>query len=196
MAYQSIGYHSSMSKEKLAGFKREFSARNHWIALLYVMCVPVSMLMSGYMAWLFSSDGSLGAARWIMDAVVCIFFARQLRAMENIVHFGSHLNITSKRKVNDVIVNVAAAIPTFQWVQRYREFHNKHHVLFGGEADPCKNRIEDINRMRDRVESRQLGLVSGVAYGIYSFYREVGSDRTILVYALIYHAGPISRWMR
>ncbi|WP_241163240.1 fatty acid desaturase family protein [Ralstonia solanacearum] len=188
MAYKSIGYHSSMPKEKLASFRRAFSARNHWIALLYVTCVPVSLLVSGYMAWTFSNDGALGAARWILEAVLCIFFARQLRAMENIVHFGSHLNITSKRKVNEVIVNLAAAMPTFQWVQRYREFHNKHHVLFAGDDDPCKNRIEDINGIRDRVESRQLGLIHGIVYGIYSFYREVGSNRTILLYSLIYHA--------
>ncbi|QOK91384.1 fatty acid desaturase [Ralstonia pseudosolanacearum] len=188
MAYKTIGYHSSMPKEKLASFRREFSARNHWLALLYVICVPVSMLVAGYMAWSFSADGSLGAARWVMEAVVCIFFARQLRAMENIVHFGSHLNITSKRSVNDAIVNAVAAVPTFQWVQRYRVFHNKHHVQFGGDDDPCKNRIEAINGIRDRVESRQLGLVSGIVYGIYSFYREVGSNRTILLYSLLYHA--------
>ncbi len=57
MAYKSIGYHSSMPKEKLASFRRAFSARNHWIALLYVTCVPVSLLVSGYMAWMFSNDG-------------------------------------------------------------------------------------------------------------------------------------------
>ncbi|MGG1952765.1 hypothetical protein [Ralstonia solanacearum] len=114
----------------------------------------MSLLVSGYMAWMFSNDGALARPLDPGGGVVH-FLRRQLRAMENIVHFGSHLNITSKRKVNDVIVNLAALIRTFNGCSDIG-IHNKHHVLFAGHDDPARPDRRHQQHSRS-VESRHSG---------------------------------------
>jgi len=69
---------------------------------------------------------------------------RQMRALENVVHFGSHNNFCRDRKLNDILTNVLAAWPMMQDVRRYRVFHNAHHSHYGSETDPCLARLKNI----------------------------------------------------
>lgn len=69
--------------------------------------------------------------------------ARQHRAMENMVHDGSHGNWhRSSKKINDWLVDALVALPVLSSVGTYWPFHRDHHGAFGGHDDPCRRRFD------------------------------------------------------
>lgn len=96
----------------------------------------------------------------VMAAVIA---ARQLRALECLVHEASHFNWSRRhRRAADLLATVLAAGPTGSGLSGYRESHLIHHGRFGTAQDPDRIRygrlgLEDLDR-------RSLhGYVSGLA---------------------------------
>ncbi|MEU7906222.1 fatty acid desaturase [Actinoplanes sp. NPDC049118] len=77
--------------------------------------------------------------------VAALIAARQLRALENLVHEASHYNWSRHhRTLNDVLSAVLAATPTGASIGAYREGHLLHHGRFGTRDDPDRQRYEQL----------------------------------------------------
>lgn len=127
-----------------------------------------------------------GRAALLLFLLLCM--VRQLRGLENIVHFGSHLNFSKNQKLNDFLVNVLAAYPVFQKVESYRSFHHRHHTQFGRANDPCKARLVRLGQIL-RSDGHAAGrYLQFLVYGMLSFYRDIGTNPSVIVRGLIWHA--------
>ncbi|MER6218502.1 fatty acid desaturase family protein [Streptomyces sp. NPDC001674] len=77
--------------------------------------------------------------------IAVLIAARQLRALENLVHEASHYNWSRHhRTLNDVLSAVLAATPTGASIKAYRESHLLHHGRFGTRHDPDRQRYEQL----------------------------------------------------
>lgn len=92
--------------------------------------------------WMLLAWASSNNALWLAAIpVVWVWTASRQRALENLVHDGSHYNWSRRNKAcNDVSVNVLAAWPVMLDVREYREPHLRHHKLFDTALDPCRRR--------------------------------------------------------
>ncbi|MEV7599130.1 fatty acid desaturase family protein [Kitasatospora sp. NPDC089797] len=92
-----------------------------------------------------------------------VVIARQLRALENLVHDASHFNWSRhRRRLNDVVGYLLAAAPTGSRISTYRTSHLLHHGRFGTTSDPDRNRYEELElEALPRTSSRAF--TAGVA---------------------------------
>ncbi|WP_221323728.1 fatty acid desaturase family protein [Actinoplanes sp. L3-i22] len=100
-------------------------------------------------AWLIRVDVLLAPA----VILLLILVGRQMRALENMVHEGSHFNWSRRRRtVNDVLATILAGAPTGATIAAYRTSHLLHHGRFGTADDPDRQRYEelDIERLSRR----------------------------------------------
>lgn len=75
-----------------------------------------------------------------------IVIARQLRALENLVHEASHYNWSRHhRKVNDFLATAVAALPVGARIADYRAGHLRHHGAFGTRTDPDLLRYQALH---------------------------------------------------
>lgn len=66
-----------------------------------------------------------------------LIIGSRMRALENLVHEASHVNLCKKQKVNNFIGLLFCAIPIFSSLNAYRISHFKHHRYLGNyENDP------------------------------------------------------------
>lgn len=73
---------------------------------------------------------------YFLPMSLLIIGSRQ-RAVSNLTHDASHVNLFSNRGLNDFIANVFCALPMFETVSSYRESHSKHHRFLGNlDKDP------------------------------------------------------------
>lgn len=126
----------------------------------------------------------------VLYPVTLVLIARQLRGLEALVHEGSHYNLTRRKRLNDWLVNLAAAYPVFQDVKKFRESHLVHHELLGHEHDPCRIRFFELGWDElDRTSARRF-LVAVVhklwAYSA-SWWRLIGSNLPALAAGTIWH---------
>jgi fatty acid desaturase len=71
---------------------------------------------------------------------------RQFRALECLVHEGSHYNWhRHRRRLNDLSAQVLAAFPTGAKVEDYRAGHLLHHGRFASGDDPDCNRYRELD---------------------------------------------------
>ncbi|MER5357178.1 fatty acid desaturase family protein [Streptomyces sp. NPDC002785] len=112
-----------------------------------VSCALLDHLVAGLAA---------GAAAWLImhHPVVSIvpallagaLIARQLRALENLVHEASHYNWSRhRRRLNDVLGYLLAAAPTGSRISAYRTSHLLHHGRFGTAEDPDRYRYAELD---------------------------------------------------
>jgi fatty acid desaturase len=93
-----------------------------------------------------------GYAWAIVSPMAALIIARQLRALECLLHEGSHLNWSRRDRIlNDRLSILLSGIPTGSSIADYRESHWLHHGWFGSTRDPDWLRyqelsVEDINR--------------------------------------------------
>lgn len=85
------GYKSSLDKETLLFFNKKFSQSSLIMGTGYLFTIHISIFLSIYIyiSWLNSNLLCL--------PILLFFLARQLRALENIIHFGSHYNFTKNQ---------------------------------------------------------------------------------------------------
>ena len=183
------GYISMMSKDKKKEFRNKFISHSILKAialnLLYLSSIYITICL-----FVVSFETLSIPMRVLLGILCALFVVRQMRALENVVHFGSHHNFSKNKKINDTLVNLFAAWPMLNSVETYREFHNRHHQLFGSDQDPCKIRFQ---RMGGSAVDTSNGLkllkaVTGwlLAY-IYDYYRDIGSSYRQLLLFTIWH---------
>ena len=91
--------------------------------------------------WLAAQGWSFYPLAVLSGGLALLWQASRLRALENLVHDGAHLNWSRRNKpLNDVLVDILAAAPVMQVVQLYRAAHGFHHGGFGSALDPCMKR--------------------------------------------------------
>lgn len=122
-------------------------------------------------------------------AVLC---ARQLRALELIVHDAAHRNFFREQgQWNDRIADLLFAAPVGQSVRQYRTTHLRHHRRFGTADDPCCARMLELSRIdpgpRPADMSWETWLIAKARfYWCYSssYYRTVARDAAWGTFAL------------
>ena len=182
------GYKSMMSKNDRQIFRDKFIKRSLLIALM----LNLTYLISSYSAiiiYLYSISKLPLFMQVLVGITLVLFVVRQMRALENVVHFGSHNNFTKHKKTNDSIVNLLASWPMLSSVETYRNFHDLHHRFFGSDRDPCRVRFQ---RMGGAVNtSGRFGLVKAVISWlptyIRDYYVDVGSSYRQILCFVIWH---------
>ena len=82
----------------------------------------------------------------LLTALALVVTARQLRALECLVHEASHFNWSrSHRTANDALAAVLAGAPTGAKIGDYRESHLLHHGKFGTNLDPDYTRYQELD---------------------------------------------------
>ena len=185
------GYRSTLTREEKRAFRQLYCEKSTWKGLMHTFAnLSFIYLVMGvsYLA-IDRIDSSLAAAGIVLIGLLVI--TRQMRALENIVHFGSHNNFCRDRMLNDRMTNVLAAWPMLQDVEQYRAVHNAHHGDYGSHEDPCRERLERIGACGLEINNnRQLMyaiLIWMPAY-VREFYNEVKSSTIQLRVFLIWHA--------
>lgn len=126
------------------------------------------------------------AAGWLVFGVIVILAivvsARQLRALECLIHEASHFNWSRHhRKAGDVLAALLAGVPTGVRIADYRESHLVHHSRFGTLLDPDRKRYEDLN-LEDLDRSGIISYTYGLLrrFGSYQrgWLRSLGSTPT------------------
>jgi fatty acid desaturase len=139
--------------------------------------------------WLFFNAPLLVAVlAWPLLAMIV---ARQQRGIENLVHEASHFNwCRDRRRINDTMANLFAALPVFSLVDRYRHNHLLHHNRFGTEEDSCLNRYERLN-IEDLDRSSFARLIAGIGHRIYRYvlgwWEATQTSPKVLVAGLAWH---------
>ena len=82
----------------------------------------------------------------IFMPVSLIVIGSRQRAISNLTHDASHVNLFSSRFLNDALANVFCAFPMFETISFYRGNHHKHHQFLG-----------DIKRDPDSVSHLMYG---------------------------------------
>lgn len=177
-----------MSKDQKSEFRRLFFEKSLRKGVLHTSLYVISIYLG---IWLcFHANGKLDSplAILVVSIVGLLFVTRQMRGLENIVHFGSHNNFVRNRSANDHLTNIMAAWPMLQDVRQYRQFHACHHGEFGSHDDPCKQRFEQIGAIGIEINSNmQLirAILLWMPQYVREFYREVkSSNQQLLIFSL------------
>lgn len=94
--------------------------------------------------------------------LAAVLTGRQLRALECLVHEGSHFNWSRKRRaLNDFLAIALAAIPTGAQLSGYRESHLRHHGGFGTDDDPDRQRYRELD-----LEAMDRTRLGAFAFGL------------------------------
>ncbi|POM26471.1 Fatty acid desaturase [Actinomadura rubteroloni] len=88
--------------------------------------------------------------------VALVAIGRQLRALECLTHEASHYSFSRRQRLNDLLGQVLAGLPTGASLGDYRRSHRIHHTAFGTEADPDLARYRELGIERLRRHSRVL----------------------------------------
>jgi len=185
------GYRAALSREEKQYFRQHYCQKS----VLKGVFLTFLTLLSIYAAvGLFYSALHFEVPTYALVAlggVGLLFITRQMRALENIVHFGSHNNFVAKQSANDQMTNVLAAWPMLQDVKQYRLFHATHHGDYGSHDDPCKERLQRIGAGDIEItNNRQLiwAILLWMPAYVREFYAEVKSSSAQLVIFLGWHA--------
>lgn len=186
-----INYKSTMTIQQKQSFRKQFSEKSiikgvFW-NLLYLISIYAVFFVCYYVA------NTSNSYLWTFTVVFCgvLLTTRQMRGLENIVHFGSHNNFSRNRKTNDRLTNLFAAWPMLQDVIQYREFHSMHHGEYASLKDPCRIRLENIGANTQNITTNlQLlwVIVKWMPKYILEFYREVKSDYKQWIFFGTWHA--------
>ncbi|MDX2709720.1 fatty acid desaturase [Streptomyces sp. PA03-6a] len=135
---------------------REVIARAHITRLWWTIAIAVFDHLTVPVLILAATSTVVRNAGWLALAaavvVAALAAARQLRALECLVHEASHFNWSRRyRKLGDVLATLLAGVPTGARIADYRASHLVHHGRFGTLSDPDRQRyeelgLEDLNR--------------------------------------------------
>lgn len=119
---------SSLRESGTIGVLQGFQEQD-WGRSVLALTLDWSLIVAAVIAVL------LNPVLFILPALL-IIGSRQ-RALSNLVHDASHGNLFRSRKMNDLIANLLAALPTFETVEAYRRSHLAHHRYLGSkDMDP------------------------------------------------------------
>ncbi len=185
------GYRSALTKLEKRRFRTEFCQKSAWKGISLTFFTAASIYFALW-ACFYVINGEIN---WIVSVILMmvtlIFITRQMRALENIVHFGSHNNFFSRQSRNDLMTNALAAWPMLQDVRQYRKFHATHHGDYGSHDDPCKERLQRIGAGPIEINNNwQLiyAILLWMPAYVREFYNEVKSSNQQAAIFLIWHS--------
>ena len=77
---------------------------------------------------------------YLLIPVGILLIGSRQRAISNLSHDASHVNLFRNKFINDMVSNLFCALPMFETVQVYRRSHNQHHQHLGDlkkDPDSC-----------------------------------------------------------
>jgi fatty acid desaturase len=152
------------------------------IDLGVIIGLPHAAVMLGLRQW--ATIGVFVVASWLVAA-------RALRGLECLTHEASHFNISRSRRVNDIVGNVVAAIPTFQLVSQFRAGHvPKHHQRFGTSIDPDLRRYDELDLHtidRSTPWSFTKAIARRLPRYVSGWFRNTGADAATMTVAVAWH---------
>ena len=184
------GYRSGLTKNDKKLFRENYCGKSSWLGISFTffnLSLIYGTMGLAYLSF-FQLTSPLVLA--LLTLLSLLVVTRQMRALENIVHFGSHNNFCQDRKLNDLMTNVLAAWPMLQDVKQYRVFHMAHHGDYGSHDDPCKARLEAIGAYGIEINSNRqliLAILRWMPAYVREFYNEVKSSMTQLVTFMAWH---------
>ncbi len=173
---------------------RELSKTSLLRSVLSAVAAHLLILGSGLLASHFLSRMPL--AHWIpLYVVTAIVAAREMRALECLVHDASHYNWTRRRKLNDLLANLLAAWPVLSEVDSYRRTHLVHHQFLGGDADTDLIRWRKLN-LRGLDRTRLLPFAKGIALRLVPYvpgwWRAIGVGRGTVLRFIAWHVVAVA----
>lgn len=179
------GYISSLNKEDLAKFTKEFNKTSLIQGITYIVFYHISIFFGLLFYYKLISYNYLYL---ILLPILLIFISRQLRSLENIVHFGSHYNLSKNKKLNDFLINIFCAFPVMQTVSSYRTFHLRHHSRYGSDIDPCKIRFEKFIQQDKKNSLMYIKfIIRNLPSYFIEYYKELGSKVQNISIYFFYH---------
>ncbi|THV38702.1 fatty acid desaturase family protein [Glycomyces buryatensis] len=203
--------HQSTATPTITSFRRGYSTpaalrddiraahqtRTWWTVLAAAAdqaAIAAACLLCG---WAFTMHPGLWAA---LAPAAALLVGRQLRALECLVHEGSHFNWSRRRrKLNDALATALAAFPTGARLSGYRESHLRHHGAFGTGDDPDRQRYEELD-LEALDRTRRAAFLAGMLRRLPAYQRTWWSDSLQsglatslvppLLWALLLTAGP------
>jgi len=177
------GYISSLNKDDLIKFTQDFNKTSLTLGLIYIIFYHLSIFVILFIYYKLLSYNYFYLG---LLPLVLLFLARQLRSLENTVHFGSHYNLTKNKKLNDAIINIFCAFPVMQKVSSYRTFHLRHHSRYGSDIDPCKIRFDKfIEQDKKNILMYLNFIIKNLPSYFIEYYKELGSKlQNISIYFL------------
>ncbi|MEV7806701.1 fatty acid desaturase family protein [Microbispora sp. NPDC088329] len=129
---------------------------------------------------------------WPLSLIVVpaglVVVGRNLRALECLIHEGSHFNLSrTRRRANDVLTFVLCGLPAGIIVADYRASHLLHHGRFGGSQDPDRQRYIELDlepMRRDDWRMFLMGLSRRLPRYQIGWLRAIGADRLCLAMPL------------
>lgn len=187
----SQGYRSTLTRDQKRFFRQKYFQKSSLKGLILTFLTLISIYVAIWFAYLGFFHMGFSLSAFIAAGLVLIFITRQMRALENIVHFGSHNNFNKNTYANDLMTNLLAAWPMLQEVKQYRLFHLSHHGDYGSHSDPCKERLERIGATGIEINSNWQ-LIVAIALWMPSyvreFYNEVKSSHVQVIVFLLWHS--------
>lgn len=184
------GYRSNLSPEEKKLFRQKFCEKSTFKGIFYSFTNLVAIYLASGIAYLAIMHLDSAATATLLVLLMVLAMTRQMRALENIVHFGSHNNFCHSKTTNDLMTNLLAAWPMLQDVAQYRIFHKTHHGDYGSHDDPCRARLERIGAIGVEISNnRQLmvAILRWMPSYVREFYNEVKSSSRQLVTFAIWH---------
>ena len=188
------GYRSALTKPDKKYFRQEFCQKSVWKGFSLTFCTAASIYSAFWMCFSWVREDSLGVVSIILMTITLLFVTRQMRALENIVHFGSHNNFLNRQSTNDLMTNILAAWPMLQDVKQYRKFHATHHGDYGSHEDPCRERLQRIGAGPIEINNNwQLiyAILLWMPAYVREFYSEVKSSHLQAFIFLAWHSTVI-----
>jgi fatty acid desaturase len=125
-------------RRDLAEFRAELrgSAHDHqaWLQCRTLRCLVDITFDLSVIALAIAACARLGL--WLAPLALLVIGNRQ-RSLGNILHDGSHGNLSRRRWINDLILRVLLAPLLFASLTKYRRDHARHHARLGdADGDP------------------------------------------------------------
>ena len=185
---KAFDYRSKLTFKQKQFFRKQYSQKSVLIGVGWNIIYLTSIYATLSFCFYISNSQNSNVLKLTTVFACVLFCIRQMRGLENIVHFGSHNNFSRNKNLNDRLTNMFAAWPMMQEVIQYRKFHAMHHGEYATTKDPCRIRLENIGANTQNINSnfQLLCLVAKwLPKYIQEFYREVKSDtRQVIIFAL------------
>lgn len=180
------GYKSTLDKEVLLNFNKTYSKPSLFKGIMYIFGYHVSILLILFLSFQIYLAKNISFLSIIIFPITLILISRQLRALENVIHFGSHYNLSTNKKLNDLLLDLFCAYPLIQNIKSYRNFHFKHHGRYGSEVDPCYIRFKRFLTCEHKTFYTYTKFIfKNLPSYILEFYKELGLKKlNLLIYVL------------
>jgi fatty acid desaturase len=149
------------------------------VAVVVDYCYSLGAICTAYVMWT-NTNFAVGL---LATVLACAVTARGQRALETLLHEGSHKNWSRRAQANHMLCALLAATPVLAELTSYRQTHRLHHSNYGTRRDDDRRRYVELGL--DELSRAHLGVfVLGIASRLpryfVGWYRAAGSNAYVL----------------